>query len=74
MLQGVTHNRLLGQGKEVISKGEKNESSLEESKSSGEYGFSLAELQRFPLGLVAGQERSLPFSYCGSKVVALPAW
>lgn len=74
VLQGVTHNRLLGQGKEVISKGEKNESSMEESKSPGEYGVSLAELWRLPLGLAAGQERSLPFSYCGSNVVALPAW
>lgn len=55
--------RRVGQGKEVISE-EKNESSLEESRSSGDHGFSLAELRHFPL---AGKEESLPSSCWGSE-------
>ena len=40
----------VGQGKKVIIKG-KNESSLEESETSGDNGFSLAKLRNFLLAL-----------------------
>lgn len=72
ILWGVTQHgrgillRRAGQGKKVISK--ENLSSLGESKTWGDAGFLLAELQVFSIGwspfplteLVAGQEESLP--------------
>ena len=53
---------------------EKTESLLEESMSSGNNSFSLAELRHFPLaGIVVEQEDILASSCWSSKVVSLPA-